>query len=190
MRTFILVWFGQLISTIGSYMTEFALILWAWELTGSATALALAGFFSQLPRIPITLVAGIVVDRYSRKQLMILGDGVAALSTVGIGGLYLTGNLQIWHLYLAATLNGGFGQIQSLAYQTSVSLLVPRAQLTRANSLLASVHYGSAIVGPALAGLLYPLIGLLGIVGIDLVTFGGAIALLLTCSIPQPPSQM
>lgn len=189
MRTFILIWFGQLISTIGSYMTEFALILWAWELTGSATSLALVSFFAQLPRIPITLIAGVVVDRYSRKQLMILGDGVAALSTVGIGGLYLTDNLQIWHLYLAAALNGGFGQIQSLAYQASISLMVPRAQLTRANSLLSSVHYGSAILGPALAGLLYPLIGLLGIVGIDLVTFGGAIALLLTCSIPQPPSQ-
>ncbi|MBE7385510.1 MAG: MFS transporter [Leptolyngbya sp. SIO1E4] len=189
MRTFTLIWFGQLVSTIGSYMTEFALILWAWELTGSATALALVGFFAQLPRLPITLFAGVVVDRYSRKQLMILGDSVAALSTVGIGGLYLTGNLQIWHLYLAAALNGGFGQIQSLAYQASISLMVPRAQLTRANSLLSSVHYGSAILGPALAGLLYPLIGLLGILSIDLVTFGGAIAVLLTCSIPQPPSQ-
>ena len=189
MRTFLLLWFGQLVSTIGSYMTEFALILWAWELTGSATALALVGFFAQLPRIPITLFAGVVVDRYSRKQLMILGDSIAALSTVGIGGLYLTGNLQIWHLYLAAALNGGFGQIQSLAYRASISLMVGSAQLTRANSLLSSVHYGSAILGPALAGLLYPLIGLLGILSIDLVTFGGAIALLLTCSIPQPPSQ-
>ncbi|MEM1254636.1 MAG: MFS transporter [Cyanobacteria bacterium P01_H01_bin.21] len=189
MRTFLLVWFGQLISTIGSYMTEFALILWAWNLTGSTTALALVGFFSQLPRIPITLFAGVVVDRYSRKRLMILGDSIAALSTLGIALLYTTDTLQIWHLYLAAALNGGFGQIQSLAYQASVSLLVPRSQLTRANSLLASVHYGSAILGPALAGLLYPLIGLLGILWLDLMTFGGAIALLLTCSIPQPPSQ-
>ena len=189
MRTFILIWSGQLVSTVGSYMTEFALIIWAWELTGSATALALVGFFSQLPRIPITLIAGIVVDRFNRKQLMMLGDGIAALSTVGIGGLYLTDNLQIWHLYLAATLNGGFGQVQNLAYQTSVSLLVPRAQLTRANSLASSVHYGSAILGPALAGLLYPLIGLLGILLIDLLTFGGAIATLLISSIPQPSPQ-
>ncbi|MBE9101793.1 MFS transporter [Vacuolonema iberomarrocanum] len=189
MRVFITIWFGQLVSTIGSYMTGFALILWAWELTGSATALALFGFFSQLPSIPITLVAGVVVDRCDRKQLMILGDSVAALSTIGIGGLYLTGNLQIWHLYLAATLNGGFGQIQRLAYQASISLMVDRTQLTRANSLLSSVHYSSTILGPALAGLLYPLIGLLGILCIDLVTFGVAIALLLLCAIPQPQAQ-
>ena len=189
MRVFITIWFGQLVSTIGSYMTGFALILWAWELTGSATALALVGFFSQLPSIPITLIAGVVVDRCDRKQLMILGDSVAALSTIGIGGLYLTGNLQIWHLYLAATLNGGFGQIQRLSYQASISLMVDRTQLTRANSLLSSVHYSSTILGPALAGLLYPLIGLLGILLIDLITFGVAIALLLLCSIPQPQAQ-
>ncbi|MBE9112565.1 MFS transporter [Nodosilinea sp. LEGE 07298] len=186
MRTFTLIWCGQLVLTIGSYMTEFALTLWAWEMTGSATALALVGFFSQLPRIPITLVAGLIVDRFNRKHLMMLGDAVAALSTVGIGLLYSTGDLNIWHLYLATTLNGGFGQIQSLAYQTSISTLVPLSQLTRANSMNSAVHYGSAIFGPALTGVLYPLIGLLGIVGIDLVSFGVAIASLLFLHVPQP----
>ncbi|TVQ20742.1 MAG: MFS transporter [Leptolyngbya sp. DLM2.Bin15] len=187
MRTFTLIWFGQLISSIGSYMTEFALTLWVWEMTGSATALALVSFFSQLARIPITLVAGLIVDRFNRKRLMMLGDGVAALATVGIALLYLTDNLHIWHLYGAATLNGGFGQVQSLAYQTSISTLVPPSQLTRANSMNSAVHYGAAIFGPALAGVLYPQIGLLGIAGIDLVSFGGAIATLLLCHIPQPP---
>ena len=178
-------------------MTEFALTLWAWEVTGSATALALVGFFSQLPRIPITLFAGLIVDspsealraRVNRKYLMMLGDAIAALSTVGVGLLYSTGNLQIWHLYLATTLNAGFGQIQSLAYQTSISSLVPPAQLTRANSMNSAVHYGAAIFGPALAGMLYPLIGLLGIMGLDLAGFGVAIATLCACHIPQPPLQ-
>ncbi|NEQ48298.1 MAG: MFS transporter [Leptolyngbya sp. SIOISBB] len=187
MRTFTLIWFGQLVSTIGSYITDFALTLWAWEMTGSATALALVGFFSQLARMPITLVAGLIVDRFNRQRLMMLGDGVAALATVGIALLYLADSLHIWHLYAAATLNGGFGQVQSLAYQTSISTLVPPSQLTRANSMNSAVHYGAAIFGPALAGVLYPLVGLLGIAGIDLVTFGAAIATLLLCHIPQPP---
>lgn len=185
MRTFTLIWLGQLVSTIGSYMTEFALTLWAWELTGSATALALIGFFSQAPRIPITLIAGLIVDRFSRKHLMMLGDSIAALSTVSIGILYLIGSLQTWHLYLAASLNGGFGQIQSLAYQTSISSMVSPLQLTRANSMNSAVHYGSIILGPALAGILYPLTGLMGILLTDLATFGVAIATLLTIHIPQ-----
>lgn len=186
MRTFTLIWLGQLVSTIGSYMTGFALTLWAWNLTGSATALALVGFFSQLPRIPITLIAGILVDRFNRKHLMMLGDSIAALSTVGIGILYFTDSLQIWHLYLAASLRGGFGEIQSLAYQTSISSMVPPLQLTRANSMNSAVHYGSAIFGPALAGILYPVTGLMGILLVDLATFGVAIATLLTIHIPQP----
>ncbi|MBW4513639.1 MAG: MFS transporter [Timaviella obliquedivisa GSE-PSE-MK23-08B] len=186
MRTFTIVWFGQLVSTIGSYMTEFALILWAWHLTKSATALALVGFFSQLPRIPISLVAGLIVDRYNRKHLMMLGDAIAALSTLVIGLLYLADSLQIWHLYLLAAISGGFGQIQSLAYSTSITLIVPKQHYTRANSMDSAIHYGSAIVAPALAGVLYPFVGFLGILLIDLVTFGMAIATLLLVHIPQP----
>ncbi|HEY9736423.1 MAG TPA: MFS transporter [Trichocoleus sp.] len=186
MRTFLLLWLGQLVSTIGSYMTGFALSLWVWELTQSPTAMALMGFFAQLPRMAITLIAGVIVDRFSRKRLMLLGDTVAALSTLAILLLVGRGQLQIWHLYGLAMLNGGFGQIQQLAYSASVSLLVPPAQYTRANGLNSAVHYGSIIFAPALAGLLYPVIGLVGIGLVDLASFGVAIATLLTCTIPQP----
>lgn len=169
-------------------MTEFALILWAWNLTSSTTALALVGFFSQLSRIPVTLFAGVVVDRYNRKRLMLLGDTVAALSTIAIGILYLTNSLQIWHIYLVTSINGGFSQIQQLAYQTSVSLIVSSAQYTRANSMNSAVHYGSSIVAPAFAGFLYPLIQLPGILLLDLITFSVATATILFTRIPQPES--
>ena len=186
MRKFILIWFGQLTSTIGSYMSNFALTLWAWELTGSATALALVSFFSLLPSIFVSLFAGIIVDRTNRKYLMILGDAIAASSTVIILIVYLSGNLAIWHLYLASSINGGFGQIQKLAYSTSITLLVSPQHYTRANSMNSVVHYGSNIIAPAFAGILYPMIGLGGILQIDLATFGMAIATLLWIQIPQP----
>ena len=149
MRKFILIWFGQLVSTIGSYMSDFALTLWAWELTGSATALALVSFFSLLPSIVVSLFAGIIVDRTNRKHLMMLGDAISASSTVIILILHLSGNLAIWHLYLAASINGGFGQIQELAYSTSITLLVAPENYTRANSMNSVVHYGSNIIAPA-----------------------------------------
>ena len=167
-------------------MSEFALTLWAWELTGSATALALVSFFSLLPRIFISLFAGIIVDRANRKYLMMLGDAIAAGSTVAILLLHLSGNLAIWQLYLAASINGGFGQIQKLAYSTSITLLVSPQNYTRANSMNSVVHYGSNIIAPAIAGVLYPIIGLGGILPIDLATFGIAIATLIWIRIPQP----
>ena len=189
MQTFILIWLGQLVSAIGSYMTFFALTLWVWEQTGSATALAFVTFFFQLPQIPTTLVAGLIVDRFNRKRLMLIADTITALATLIIGALYLTQQLQIWHLYLVAALAGSFSQIQLLAYQASVSLIVPKQQYTRVSSLGAVVHYGSNIVGPALAGFLYPVIDLSGIVAIDLVTFAIAFMTLLVATIPQPQPQ-
>jgi MFS family permease len=187
-RTFTIIWLGQLVSTIGSYMTDFVLTIWAWHTTQSAVSLAMMGFFSQAPRIPINLFAGLIVDRFNRKHLMLAGDAVAVLATIAIGWLYFTDSLHMWHLYAALMFNGSFGQIQSLAYETSFSSLVPRQQLTRANSMNSAVHYGAVIVGPALAGLLHPRIGVLGILTLDVMTFGLAVATLLFQSIPQPPA--
>ncbi|MEO1636665.1 MAG: MFS transporter, partial [Cyanobacteria bacterium J06631_9] len=64
MLTFTKIWVGQLVSTIGSYMSVFALMIWLWDATGSATTLALVTFFSQLPRLIITPFAGAIVDKF------------------------------------------------------------------------------------------------------------------------------
>ncbi|MEL6381418.1 MAG: MFS transporter, partial [Cyanobacteria bacterium J06626_18] len=159
MRAFFRIWIGQLVSTMGSYMTVFALMIWVWDITGMATSLALVAFFSQLPRIVVTPIAGIIVDRFPRKYLMILGDVVAMLCTVIIGLLHWGDRLQIWHLYSAVALYGCFGQVQTLAYSTSIALLVPQKDYTRAESMVAAVNYSGAIFSPILAGSLYPLIG-------------------------------
>jgi DHA3 family macrolide efflux protein-like MFS transporter len=173
-------------STTGSYMSNFALSIWAWEQTGSATTLALINFFFLLASIPATLVSGAIVDRYNRKLLMMLGDAIAALSTLIILGLSLTHSLHIWHLYGLSAISGGFSQIQGLAYSTSITLIVPPHHYARAGSLRSIVHYGSSIFAPALAGSLYPILGLRGILGIDLSTFAIAIATLLIVTLPQP----
>lgn len=160
-------------------------MVWAWELTGQATPLTLVGFSAQLPKIFVTLFAGIIVDRFNRKSLMILGDTIAALGTVAIAILFLTNHLQLWHLYVTSAITGSFVQIQQLAYLTSIALIVPEQHYTRANSMGSMVHYGSAIVAPALAGILYPIIGLLGLLLIDGITFVVAIATLLFIQIPR-----
>ena len=186
MKKFIILWLGQLISTIGSYMTIFAVTIWVWEQTNSATTLSLISFSAQLPRIFITFLAGIIVDRFSRKKLMLLGDTSAILATIAVGLLYVTGNLQIWQLCLIVALHGSFGQIQQLAYSASISSLVSANNLTRAGSMISALGYGSAIIAPAVAGFLYPKIDLGGIVLIDVVTFGAALGTLLITPIPNP----
>jgi MFS transporter, DHA3 family, macrolide efflux protein len=178
-----------MVSSIGSYMTYLAIAIWAWKITGSATALSLVAFFSLLPRIAIALFAGIIIDRFNRKYLMILSDTVAAILTIVILLLYITGNLQIQHLYLTAVVNGIFGEIGWLAYSTSIAMIVPKQHYTRASSIGFLVHYSSSIFSAALVGSLYPIIGLVGILVIDIITFTVTIASLLSVHIPQPPHQ-
>jgi len=186
LRKFIVIWIGQLASLLGSEMTNFAITIWAWQITGQATPLSLILFFVQTPRVIASVFAGVLVDRYSRKLLMIIGDLVAGISTIALLLLFLTNNLQIWHLYCTAAINSLFGFIQGLAYSASLSLLVPPQQYNRATALNSVQMSGAFILAPALAGGLYPVIGLKGILIIDLVTFFMAIATLSLVAIPQP----
>ncbi|MGF1674510.1 MAG: MFS transporter [Rivularia sp. (in: cyanobacteria)] len=186
MRNFLIVWLGQLVSAMGSQMTGFAIEIWAWEITGKATTLTLVGFFSLLPSIIITPISGVIVDRFNRKLLMMVGDTVAVLSTIVILLLHLTNNLQIWHFYLTGAIVGTFNQFQSLAYSASVSLMIPKQHYTRASSLEFVSSYGSQIIAPALAGFLYTIIGFVGIWLIDIFTFSIAISTLFFINIPQP----
>lgn len=170
-------------------MTNFAITLWAWELSGQATPLALIFFFTRTPKVIAASFAGVIVDRWNRKQLMMIGDGVAGLSTLVLLSLLLTDHLAIWHLYVAGAINGLFGYFQDLAYSASMSLIVPKQHYARATAMDSYLTYsGSEILAPAIAGLLYPLIGLSGIFIVDLATFGIAVMTVWRSPIPQPRS--
>jgi len=175
-------------STVGSYMTRFALTIWLWNLSEQATPIALLAFFTEIPGILASLLAGAIADRFPRKTLMILGDSVAGLSTVIILWLYLGGSLEIWHLYLIGVFNGAFTRLQKLAYTASITMLIPQQDYTRASGMGSVLHYGSVVIAPAVAGALYPIVDLLGILVIDLATFTIAIATVLLVTIPNPAS--
>ncbi|WP_035984432.1 MFS transporter [Leptolyngbya sp. KIOST-1] len=187
MRTFITLWLGQLASSIGSAMTYFALTLWVWERTQSATAIALILVFYQLPQLAIALVSGLLVDRVSRKRLLIFSDIGSAVCTISVGILAALHLLQVWHIYAIAAIIGCFGNVQSLTYATLIPLIVPPAHHSRASSLAAMIDFGAAILAPALAGLLYPTVGLLGITAVDMTSF--AIALVTLLLVPIPAAQ-
>lgn len=174
-----------MVSSIGSGMTYFALTLWVWHLTQSVTAIALIAFFFQLPQIGIALFSGILVDRVPRKLLLVLSDAVTASCTLSVGFLAAAQQLHLWNLYGIAAIYGCFGHIQTLTYATTVPLIVPKQHYLRANSMGSLVGSSAAIVAPALAGILYPTLGLTGITLIDLTTFAIAISTLLMIRIPH-----
>jgi MFS family permease len=186
MTGFLSFWIGQVISLLGTSMSLFALTIWAYELTGSATALALVGFFFVTPLLVISPVAGALVDRSNRKFMMIISDLASGLATIVILLLYLSGKLDIWHLYVAGAFSGTFQAFQWPAFSAAITTMLPKEQYGRANGLMSLAETGSGIFAPLLAGALLGYIGLTGVLLIDIATFVFAITALLIVSVPQP----
>ena len=186
MKTFLVIWVGQLISILGSGLTSFALGVWIFSQTGKATPFALTVLFGNLPRILLLPVAGSLADRWNRRWVMILSDTGNALVTISVFVLLLFGNLQFWHIYLIVTLGSIFSAFQEPAYSASVTMLVPKRDLSRANGMIQMGQALEMVVTPIIAGVLFVAIGLSGILVIDFVTFLFAVGALLLVRIPQP----
>jgi MFS family permease len=183
---FTIVWLGQIISVLATNMSAFALTIWVFQKTGSATALGLVQVFFITPLLIITPFAGVMVDRHNRKLMMMVSDSVAGMATIAILLLQAFGVLQVWHLYVAAIFQGLGNAFQWPAYSAAISTMIPKEQLGRANGMMSLIDMGPGILAPMLAGALLPIISLTGILSIDVVTFVMAILVLLFVHIPQP----
>lgn len=186
MRGFTVIWFGQLISLLGTGMTRFALTIWAYQETGSATTLALVAFCSFGPVVLLSPVAGALVDRWNRKMVVMLSDLAAGLATIVLLLLYVTGNLAIWHLYVMGAFAGAFESFQFPAFSAAMTMMLPKDQYGRANGMMSVADAAAGIVAPLLAGLLLTIIGIGGVMTIDVVTFVFAVTAVLVTDIPQP----
>ncbi|MFC1976531.1 MFS transporter, partial [Chloroflexota bacterium] len=187
--TFIIIWFGQIISMIGSGLTGFALGLWVYQTTGSATQFALIAFCTVLPRIVLSPLAGALVDRWDRRWAMIIGDSGAALGTLAIALLFFTGHLEVWHIYLATAVSSAFSTLQGPAYLAIIPLLVSKKNLGRVNGMAQFGQAAAEILSPVLAGILVLTIQVQGVILIDFATFIVAVVTLLIVRVPQPKTE-
>ena len=187
MTAFSVIWVGQFTSLLGTAMSNFGLTLWAYDVTGQATPLALVGFFFVTPMTILGPFVGTLVDRSNRKLMMMLSDLAAALTTALVLILYTTGNLEIWHLYITATIGGIFQGFQWPAYSAAIALMIRKEHYARANGMLDLAGNASQVFAPVLAGALIGPLGLVSLLIIDLVSAAAAIGTLLFVHIPQPP---
>jgi MFS transporter, DHA3 family, macrolide efflux protein len=183
---FTVVWIGQIISVLASSMSQFALTIYMFQETGSATALGLMQVFFITPFLLISPIAGVLVDRHDRKLMMMVSDLGAGIATLGILIFQALGILEFWHLYVTSVIYGLGMAFQWPAYSAAISTMVPKEQLGRANGMMSLIEAGPGVIAPILAGSLLPLIGLTGILFFDVATFLLAIGALLIVHIPQP----
>ncbi len=189
MQTFLIVWVGQVISLLGTKLTEFALGFWildqTYQDTGAITQFALTILFMYLPKVIISPLAGVLVDRWNRRFTMIMSDLGTGLVTIAILALVWTNNLAVWQIYLALIVSSSLNAFQQPAYTASISQLVPAKNFIRANGMVQASFAIAKIASPAIAGLLMHRFGLKTILCIDAATFGIAILTLISVKFPD-----
>jgi DHA3 family macrolide efflux protein-like MFS transporter len=183
---FFTIWTGQAFSLVGSSLVRFALIWWLTEHTGSATTLAVATLMSQLPIIVLGPFAGALIDRWSRRWVMVVSDGLIALFTAFLAYLYWIDRAQTWHVYAILFLRSLGGAFQDPAMRASTSLMAPKDQLARVAGMNQTMQGVVSIVSPPLGALLLEVLSIEGTLAIDLITALLAIGPLLFMGVPQP----
>jgi len=182
-----IIWVGEVASTVGSALTSFALGIWIYERTGSVSMLTFNMLAFVLPNLLLTPFAGVIADRWNRKWVMVLGDAGVAVMTFIVFLLAAADNLRIGYIFLLSAGASVFGSLQWPAYAAAIPLIVPKQHLGRAGAL-SQVGEGLAeLAAPLIAGSLYvmPGVGIEGIVLIDFATFIFSTITLILVPIPH-----
>jgi DHA3 family macrolide efflux protein-like MFS transporter len=187
-RDFFTIWAGQSASLFGSALVQFALVWWITLETGSATVLAIAFMAAIVPQVVIGPFAGAVVDRYSRKRIMVLADSGIALATIVLMVLFWLGIVEIWQIMALLLVRSLGGAFHWPAFMASTSLMVPKEQLARVNGLNQTIFGIANIGGPAAGAVLLALLPMQGVLAVDVTTALIAIITLLSVHVPNPHS--
>lgn len=186
MHVFIVILVGQMISMIGSQLTAFALGIDILYETHAISQFALVLLFGSLPAVLLSPLAGALVDRWSRRRVMLLSDlGSAAVSL----WLFLqleSGTHAIWQVYLAVALISMLSAFHTPAYAAAVAVLVPPEQIGRATGMVQATQAIAVLLSQLLAGILLTYTSIQNVIFIDMVTFVVAVCTLLLVRIPMP----
>ncbi len=185
MRTFFLVWCGQLISIIGSSLTNFALGVQVYQESGSVTLYTLIILSSTLPGLLVLPLAGVLIDRWDRRNIMLLSDLGAGACSLALALLFFTGVPQLWQICLLVGLSSAFSAAQWPAFAAATVQLVPRQHLVRANGMIEAIQGIAQVCAPILATTLLNLAGLSLILALDVTSFLVSVCILLLLRFPR-----
>jgi MFS family permease len=161
-RNFRLWFFGQLTSLVGTWMQTIAQNWLVYQLTGSAWDLGLVNFVGAIPLVPLTLHAGAIADRFSKRRVIFLTQAAMMVLAFVLAILCATGTVRLWHVIGLAFLLGAVQAIDIPTRQAFVIELVGREDLTNAIALNSGTFHGARVIGPAVAGILVATLGVSG----------------------------
>lgn len=171
MKKFMMIWIGELISSIGSGMTAFALSIYVYEMTGSVSYVSLVTLLAYLPTILLSPLGGVLADRYDRRILMIIGDLFS-----GLGLLYILWQIQIGAgsmlpILIGVTFNAVFVALLEPSYRATITDLLTQEEYDRASGMVQMAGNARYLLSPALAGILLAVADIRLILVLDISTF-------------------
>jgi len=169
-QKFIVLWFGELVSSIGSGLTAFGLGVYVFQTTHSATAVSLVTLCIFLPMILLSPVGGVLADRYDRRLMMLLGDGGSALGLIYILIVMFSGEAQLWQLCVGVTISSIFASLTDPAYKATITDLLPEEQFAKASGLVQLAGSSKYLFSPVLAGMLLAVVDIEALLIIDIST--------------------
>ena len=170
MKKFMTIWIGELISSIGSGMTAFAVSVYVYQLTGSAAWVSVAVLLAYLPTILLNPVGGILADRYDRRLMMICGDSFSALGLLFIFICIQTGHAGVLPICIGVTISSVFVSLLEPAYKATVTDLLSEEEYAKASGLVQIAGASKYLISPFIAGLILSVTDIRVILIIDMAT--------------------
>lgn len=189
-KFFIILWLTQSFSSLGSAMTNFALVIWLYQDSGSALTTALLSVCSYAPYVIMSIFAGAISDKWNKKTVMLVCDCFAALCTVITLILLKTGTLAVWYLYILNALNGLMNSVQSPASDVAITLLTPEKHYQKTSGMRSFSNSLVSILTPVFAAAIVSFAGIEAVIAFDLITFTAAFCVLMFfIKIPEAPQK-
>jgi MFS family permease len=170
-RAFFTILAGEAVSAIGSGLSVFGVGIWIYQRTGSVTRFSLLSLCMILPSIFLAPLAGVLVDRFDRRRIMMLANLAQFLIMLSFAPLIVAGRLETWYIYAAAVVVSALGMTNILAFNALITRLLSGQDLGRAAGLFQTITALAGIASPLLAAVLLTVTGLQGIVLVDASTF-------------------
>lgn len=168
---FLMLWFGDFISAIGSGLTSFGLGVYIFQQTGKASLMALVTLFAFLPSLLLSPLAGVLADRYDRRLLMVLGDSLSAIGLLFILICFLRGEVLIWQICVGVTISSVFSSLLEPAYKATITDLLTPEQYSKASGMVQIASSAKYLISPALAGFLLTISNIKLLLVLDILTF-------------------
>ena len=171
LNRFLLLWAGELVSSIGGGLTSFGLGVYIFQQTGSAASMALVTLLGFLPTLLLSVPAGALADRYDRRLLMMIGDGCSALGVIFILICMLGGGATLLQICIGVLISAVFSALLEPAYRATITDLLTKEQFSRASGLVSLAGSARYLLSPILAGFLLAISDVKLLLAIDICTF-------------------